>query len=131
MHLGLTLYTQFYKYTRYKWNIGFRMHMGNMYRWTNDNNSRHNYVLVNALTSILYVNYILLAVDAFFDESMCMTISEDVLLKCIYFFSILYITKAVSKHFWLIYVFSHFTLSEILCFVLTFYQKNSRSLQRW
>ena len=58
--------------------------MRNMYRWTNDNNSRHNHVLVNALFSILYVNYILLAVDALFDESMCMTISEDVLLKCIY-----------------------------------------------
>ena len=33
-------------------------------------------------------------------------------------FSILYITKAVSKHYWLIYVFPHFTLSEnhLFCF---------------
>ena len=33
-------------------------------------------------------------------------------------FSILYITKAVSKHSWLIYVFPHFTLSEnhLFCF---------------
>ena len=49
-----------------------------------------------------------------------MTISEDVLLKCIYgqFLVYYYITKAVSKHYWLIYVFPHFTLSEnhFFCF---------------
>ena len=111
MHLGITLYTQFYKYTRYKWNIGFRMHMGNMYRWTNDNNSRHNYVLVNALTSILYVNYILLAVDAFFDESMCMTISEDVLLKCIYFL-VYYTLQRRYRNIFDWFMFFHISLCQ-------------------